>query len=485
MDAQARIAELEAAVAAKEEQLAEQRTRIVQLEQQVAKLLVVVAEQQERLGQNSRNSHKPPSSDAPGSSAGGKGRGKKKSGRKRGGQRGHKGHHRELVPESEVTTVVDAYPAECESCWQPLPKQADPRATRHQVTEVPAARPETTEYRCHEVLCDCGYRTRGRLGKEVPASPFGPRLMSLVGLLTGVYHLSRRKTVTLLSDLHRVRLSLGAVSALEDRVSEAVETAVEEAWTKVGKAPVKHTDGTSWLQAGVALSVWTIATAMVTVFKIVVDSSKATLEPLFGRLAGILVSDRATALNFWAMERRQVCWAHILRRFVSFSERDGPAGVFGRQLLDYTSLVFEYWHAYKDGTLPRETFLSWMRPVRAGLEEVLERAVAADIKRLSGSCKNLLAHRLALWTFVDQKGVEPTNNHAERELRAFVLWRKRSFGSQSERGNRFAERLMTVVHTARKQNRDVLSFLTACCEAARSASQPPSLFAAPALRAAA
>jgi transposase len=478
LDAQARIAELEAALVTKD-------ARIAQLEQQVGGLLDLVAELREQVGQNSSNSHKPPSSDPPGSSPGGKGKRKKKSHRKRGGQRGHKGHHRQLVPESEVTAVVNFYPAQCQSCWQPLPQQADPRATRHQVTEVPPARPHTTEYRCHEVLCRCGYRTRGQLGPQVPASPFGPRLMSLIALLTGVYHLSRRKTVTLLSDMHGVRLSLGAVSAVEDRVSEAVEPAVQEAWSKVGNAPVKHTDGTGWLQAGVALSVWTIATVMVTVFKIVVDSSKATLEPLFGRLYGILVSDRATALNFWAMERRQVCWAHILRRFVSFSERDGPAGVLGRQLLDYTGLVFEYWHAYKGGTLPRETFVAWMRPVRQGLEEVLERAVAADIKRLSGSCKNLLEHRRALWTFVDHEGVEPTNNHAERELRAFVLWRKRSFGSQSERGNRFAERLMTVVHTARKQKCDVLGLLTACCEAARNGTPSPSLFAPLARRAAA
>jgi transposase len=49
-------------------------------------------------------------------------------------------------------------------------------------------------------------------------------------------------------------------------------------------------------------------------------------------------------------------------------------------------------------------------------------------------------------------------------LRAFVLWRKRSFGTQSERGNLFAERLMTIAHTARKQNKNVLAFLTACCE---------------------
>lgn len=58
--------------------------------------------------------------------------------------------------------------------------------------------------------------------------------------------------------------------------------------------------------------------------------------------------------------------------------------------------------------------------------------------------------------------MEPTNNHAERELRRFVLWRKRSFGTQSDRGDRFAERLMTIAHTARKQGRDVLDFLVAC-----------------------
>jgi transposase len=70
-------------------------------------------------------------------------------------------------------------------------------------------------------------------------------------------------------------------------------------------------------------------------------------------------------------------------------------------------------------------------------------------------------------------------------LRAFVLWRRRSFGSQSERGNRFAERIMTVAHTARKQNKHVLSFLTECCDAHRSGMPAPSLFATAPARAAA
>jgi transposase len=303
--------------------------------------------------------------------------------------------------------------------------------------------------------------------------------MSIVALLTGVYHVSRRNTAKLLSDLVGVPISVGAVSAVVARVSEAVEPAVAEAWRRVEGAPVKHTDGTSWLKAGVALALWTIASTAATVFKIVADGSRTTLAPLYGALRGILVSDRAAALTFWAMERRQICWAHLLRKFVSFSERAGPAGEFGRQLLDYTGLLFDYWHDYKAGTLDRATYLAWMAPVRAQVEAVLERAAASGIDRLAGSCANILEHRAALWTFVDTDGVEPTNNHAERELRAFVLWRKRCFGTQSERGNVFAERLMTIAHTARKQKKDVLAFLTDCCQAQLDGTRvPPSLFAA-------
>jgi transposase len=301
--------------------------------------------------------------------------------------------------------------------------------------------------------------------------------MSVVAMLTGVYHLSRRKTVQLLFELLGLRISLGSVSNIEKRVSEAVEPAVDEAWVAAMRAKVKHTDGTSWLQAGVMLALWTIATSMVTVFKIVSNNRKETLRKLFISLRGVLVSDRAKALSFWAIEQRQVCWAHLLRKYISFSERDGPAGDIGQELLDYAGLVFAYWADFKDGKLSRERLRAWMVPVRTQFEALLERAADAGIDRLSGSCADMLEHRPALWTFVDVEGVEPTNNHAERELRAFVLWRKRSFGTQSTRGNLFAERVMTVAHTARKQNKSVLAFLSACCEAHASGESTPSLFA--------
>jgi len=165
----------------------------------------------------------------------------------------------------------------------------------------------------------------------------------------------------------------------------------------------------------------------------------------------------------------------LLRKMVPFSERDGPAGAFGKELLDYTGLIFEYWHNYKDDKLSRDELVSRMVPVRQQVEALLARIVAASIKGVSGSRANMLAHKEALWTFIDHDGVGSTNNHAERELRTFVLWRKRSFGTQSQRGNLFAERLMTIAHTARKQNKNVLAFLTACCQA-QSDTPAPSLF---------
>jgi len=473
-DKDRRIAELEATIVARD-------ARISELEQKVSELGKLAATLMEKLGRNSSNSHLPPSSDGPGgrSKDGAKSRPRKSGKRKRGAQRGHRGSQRTLLPEEQVDHFVNLYPEHCENCWKELPQVPDPDATRYQVTEVPPVVPETTEFRRHAVTCACcGFTTQAKVEGVVPISPFGPRLMSLIALFTGVYHLSRRKTAEVLHDVLGVQISVGAISNVENRVSQAVEPAVQEVQEHVERASVKHADATSWLQGGKLLSLWTIATKMATLFSIVVDGSAARVKPLFGACRGILVSDRATVFSFWAMNRRQVCWAHLVRKFIAFSERDGPAGRFGRELLDYSALIFEYWHSYRERKIDKATFRAWMAPVRTLVENSLKRAVAADIENLSGSCADMLAHQAALWTFVERDGVEPTNNHAERELRAFVLWRKRSFGTQSDRGNRFAERLMTVAHTARKQGKNVLTFLTACCQAQIDDAARPSLLGA-------
>jgi transposase len=490
-----RIAELEATVAERDERIAELKAvvaagnaRIRQLEVELAarderidKLERLVAELSRRLNENSGNSHRPPSSDGPGARGKRKAEDEKKdrsqteARRKQGGQSGHRGHHRGLLPPEQVDRVVDHFPAVCDDCGADLPKQEDSDPLRIQTTEVPPIRPEVIEDRYHAVTCGCGCTTRV---KPASTSPFGPRLMALIVLFTGVYHLSRRRAAAILGDVLGVTISVGAVSTVEGRASEALKSAADEAWHVVDQAEVKYADATTWLHKGVTRQLWVLASSLATVFRVVVDGSAVAIKPFFGACKGILVSDRGTVfVSLWRMKLRQICWAHLLRKFVSFCERDGPAKQVGKEMLGLTGLLFDYWHAYKDGKLSKKELLAWMAPVCAQVEACLERAAAAGIEHVSGSCADILAHREALWTFLAHAGVEPTNNHSEQEIRDFVLWRKRSFGAQSERGHRYAERVMTVAHTARKQNKNVFTFLTACCGTHLTNAACPSLFA--------
>ena len=468
----AKIAELAASNAELVASNAELTAKLEALTKQVEVLT-------ELLNRNSKNSHLPPSSDGPGSGSreARAARNKRKAERRRGAQKGHRGSHRELLPVDRVDLFVDLFPQVCLGCARSLPHIMDAAACRYQQLDLRDHRPHLTEWRRHEVQCKhCGASTRaGYDSTKIPSSAFGPCLTATVALLSGAYHLSRRKTRRLLSELFGIAVSLGAVSAMEQRASEALASAHDEALREVQYAGVKHADATTWTRAGKLMSLWTMASAAATVYRIFADGCRETILPMFGPRLGFLVSDRATVFGFWAMALRQVCHAHLLRKYVAFYEREGPAGNIGRELLELTSLLFEYWHGFKEGHLTRQELQFWMRPVQRDVERMLERGAAADIERLSGSCADILAHREALWTFVEHDGVEPTNNHGELELRDFVLWRKRSFGSQSERGERFAERVMTVVRTARKQGKDVLDFLVCTVMAHVHGSQAPRL----------
>jgi transposase len=451
---------------------------VEQQERRIEKLEARIAQLEELLRRNSSNSSRPPSSDSPNQRAGRPPR--PPSGRKPGGQPGHEAHMRAPLPASQITRRESSDPKRCRRCAASLASARALDPLRHQVVEIPKIVPDVTEYVLGRRRCShCDEVTTAPLPEGVPHGMCGPRLSAMIVLLTGVYRLSRRNAVAFLQDVLGVKLSLGSVSNVECKMTEILSGPHEEALARVQRAQVKHLDATSWAQNGEARSLWTFASRQATAFVITTRATRDAVESVVGKVRGTLVSDRGSQFGFWAMERRQICWAHLIRRFTAFAESPKPrVRSLGNALLLLSRLHLREWHRVQKGKARREELQNLVANLELLFLHHLERGVALRLPAVSGACANVIAHREALFTYAFEKGVPPTNNHAERELRTFVLWRKQTAGTRCERGNRFAERIMTVVHTLRKQGRHVLSYLDQACIAALRGQQTPAIMLA-------
>ena len=192
----------------------------------------------------------------------------------------------------------------------------------------------------------------------------------------------------------------------------------------------------------------------------------------------MLVSDRYIVYADWPARKRQVCWAHLMRAFQKMAERHGGSSQIGESLLECAELMFHWWHRVRDGTLKRSTFQQYMSFHRARVEGLLARGSRCRHRKTAATCREILKVKQALWTFVRVEGVEPTNNAAEQALRGAVIWRKTSFGSWSEAGSRFVERMLTVAGTLRKQRRDLVDYVVQVCVARLHHNPAPSLLPA-------
>jgi transposase len=376
----------------------------------------------------------------------------------------------------EVDEVVVLKPEQCTHCQAPFSGD-DPKPWRHQVIEIPPIKPVVTEYQWHQLRCSaCGAVTRAPWPDGVPSGTYGPRVQATVALYTGAYRLSKRTTQQVMDDVCGVPVSVGTISQLEQATAAAVAAPVEEARTYVHAQAVAHLDETSWCQGGKRAWLWVAVTSWVTVFVVRMSRGGHVARELLGEtFGGILVTDRYSAYNWYPVRWRQLCWAHLLRDFEAMRGRSGASEKIGEALLAQAHQMFTWWHRVREGTLQRSTFRSSMTPLRREVERLLEAGSHCGVSKTEGTCRDILKRREALWTFVQVAGVEPTNNTAERSIRPGVLWRKGSFGTQSAEGSRFVESMLTVVATLQQQQRHVLEYLTAACEAALRGEAAPSL----------
>jgi transposase len=446
----------------------------------VAGLREEVRELRTRLGQHSGNTSRPPSSDPPQAP---RRPAAAPSGRARGGQPGHEAHQRAAVSPERVDHIVDHRPAICDHCAAHIAGDVPSEGfVAHQVTEVPPVRAVVTEHRLHRVVCPlCGERTRAALPAEVPAGAFGPGLQATVAVLCGQYHLSQRAVADLCRTLLDAPLASSSVATLCQQTAVALEAPVAAAQATLPTARVANADETRWPrpQAGQTQWLWVVVTGLVTVFTIAASRGSKVIKGLLGEdYAGVVGSDRYSGYAWLDEAFRQVCWAHLLRDFTGLVDRGGTAKPVGTAALALSHTVFARWHQFREGTLDRAGLQAAMQPVQDAFAAVLDDGMHGADATAAGLCRALARLWPALWTFVDEEDVEPTNNAAERALRPAVLWRKGSYGTQSEAGTRFVERLLTVTATCRQHGRSVLAYLTEVCTAAQRGLPVPALLPA-------
>ncbi|HUK44043.1 MAG TPA: IS66 family transposase [Gaiellaceae bacterium] len=421
-----------------------------------------VAELERRLNRSSRNSSLPPSQDPPSAPSRPRGKG---SGGKRGGQHGHEGRYRRLFPPDRVDEIVEHWPERCGACAREFAEadRVDPtEPSRRQVVELPPIAVRVTEHRLHRVCCpECAAVTAA---ETAPGSrwAFGPRLQAAVVTLAVRNRVSRRDTTELARELFGVELSTGSVDAIVQRAGEALAAPHTRLEQEIKRSPVVNIDETGWKTRGERRMLWGALTRRTAVFRIAAGRHAAEAQTMLGeRYDGIVCSDRWAGYDYLDPTRRQLCWAHLLRDFTAHSEGLSEQREFGNAGLVVAHNLFDAWEQFQhdDDQAALQTTIA---PLQTKLRTELERASRKSprTKYHRQFARNLLKRWPALWTFSHTDGVEPTNNHAERCLRGAVIYRKLSLGTQSERGERSLERLLSASITCRLRKQSLLTYLT-------------------------
>ena len=432
---------------------------LLRMDRQVQQLTARVERLERELRKDSGNSSQPPSQDRPKRPPKPKGR----SPRKQGAQPGHEGHGRELLPSWACDEVVVHWPLSC-GCGHVFcesERVAVGELARHQVEELPELATIVIEHQCPRVRCpQCASKTRAELPAEVAGSAFGPRLQAAIVSLSVRNRVSRRDVVELCEQLFRARLSTGTVDAILARCGDALEEPCEDLLERVRRAKTVNMDETGWRLHGHKRALWGAFTRRHAVLHIAASRHEDHLRELLADSHAIVTSDRWWAYNHLPVPRRQVCWAHLRRDFQAHAEGTAVEKEFGQAGLRVCDELFWSWEIYQH-TRERKELKRRIAILRRELKPLVRQysGKAPRYKYTRGLAHNLLKVWPALWTFTDKRGLEPTNNHAERALRGAVIYRKLSLGSQSEAGERRIARLLSAHTTCRLQHRSLFDYL--------------------------
>lgn len=447
-------------------------TEIRALRKENAELREKVRQLEEQLKLNSKNSSKPPSTDQKGTNDAPK--------KKGGAKPGHPGHFRSLFPESQVDEFIYLKTTHCPTCGEAV-QPSDKLPSIHQQVEIAPKPYIVTQYSRESFYCPC-CRKYGvaPLPNQVGSSAFGTRLSALMGFLTGTCRLSRRIALSILKEGMGLHAAVGTQSNVENRISAALKASYDEIEKQVRSSnEPKHIDETGWKCWGKREFVWIMSTESGALYKIQNGRCAECRDALIGPIPTKrvpFITDRLAIYRFHGPH--QYCLAHLKRDIKRFAERADLDGEWGQVMLEYLSIIFELWGDYRENRRSRRSFRSKSKRYRNDFEYGL--LVASTKGKHSPSLKRfsraLLRKAENLWIFVTHDDVEPTNNLAERDLRGIVIGRKISYGSKSERGDQFVERINSVVTTLKRQKRECLEYLVQALDAWKAGLSAPTVF---------
>ena len=427
-----------------------------------------IAALEERLGKNSTNSSKPPSSDGPQVK---RPPARGRSGKKQGGQPGHKKHERAILP---PTDVVPCKPACCSGCGAGLGgEDASPRLFQH--IDIPPISPTVIHYYLHSLTCKgCGAETSGALPAGVLHRD-GPGVQSLVTHLMVACRQSKRMVCDLMKDVFGVPMCAGHVCKIQDRATALLTPVVEEIREEIRKHHL-NMDETGFKEKNKRIWLWTAKAEDCVAYLLRPSRGRDVFDELVGpNFSKVCTTDRLSTYDHLDYDLHQYCWAHLLRDFQAMVDRGNAGSPIGRRLLKHSKAMFKMWFAVRDGTMTREQFREEVGPVRNRILRALMEGQYVSCSKTQGCCTHLFENEDKMWTFLANAGVEPTNNAAERALRCAAIWRKLSHGTQSASGSRFVEAALSVWQTCKLQGKNAYEYLRDAFIAATLGQRPASL----------
>ncbi|WP_300674581.1 IS66 family transposase [Desulfoluna sp.] len=419
-----------------EDILISQQARLDQLEAAIDKL-------SSKKRKDSNNSSKPPSSDPPYSGKRQIKKPEKSKGnetdikRRKGAQPGHKGHQQVLLAPTETHAILPSYCSCGCTCFDEA--ISEPFYT-HQNIELPPPQVDVRHYVLYKCQCpSCGQQAKAEVPQNVQTG-FGPRFSAFVAEMSGPKGLSRLSVQNLIHSMYEVHISTGAIQNIIDRATNALAPIYQRIAEVARSSYCNYVDETSWKLSHDLCWLWVMANKQVGFYRIATHRSKQAFEELVEDWNGILISDGYALYQKW-INHRQTCIPHLIRRARGLSERRTPhIKIFGGMMLELLQCLIHFAKEPPD----EQEWTDFYQELMVLLS--LHGDADDDAGVMARHVFDMLE---SLWVFLDFDGIEPSNNRAERALRMGVLWRKRSLGTQSEKGNRWVESILSLVETCR------------------------------------